>query len=364
MADGIRWDLVAGAGKDWVDSFQRGRETHFDNQAREVLNPSGPGLLQRLVGGVVPGTQQPAGGSILSQLVGISEAPQQAPQRFDPNNPTPEQLAVLMQSSRFAPMAAQLMQQKQQQTNTDRQQRNWQAGHNLQVRQFNRGDTPQGFEPDPTNPTALRPRTGGPADPNYVRAITDAKPNKVPFGIQNAEAEDLSSVQGLNTINSELQRFDKLIADGKLNLTAVQNIGSRVRNAAGFSDENSRNFASFNATLEKLRNESLRLNKGVQTEGDAIRAWNELIANPNDTNLVRQRLAEIQVLNQRAADFKRNLIVQRREDNRLPPLDFERVLTPQSNSTNQHQQFQDGDTATGPNGARMQFRGGRWVPMR
>jgi hypothetical protein len=178
MSD-IRWDLVANVGKGWGDSYQRGRETYFDNRAREVLNPSGPGLLQQLVGGVVPGVQQPGGGSILSRLAGIPEAPQQQPQRFDPSNPTPEQIAVLMQSQRYAPVAAHLTQQKQQQSNVDRQfnfqvgqadqqQRNWQA-------QFERGETPQGFEPDPQHPGQLRPRRGGPADPAYIQNVNEVK---------------------------------------------------------------------------------------------------------------------------------------------------------------------------------------------
>jgi len=68
------------------------------------------------------------------------------------------------------------------------------------------------------------------------------------------------------------------------------------------------------------------LNKGVQTEGDSQRAWNELIANINDPKVVQQRILEIQRLNQMASDFKRNMIVQRREDNKLNPIDFNRVL--------------------------------------
>jgi len=68
------------------------------------------------------------------------------------------------------------------------------------------------------------------------------------------------------------------------------------------------------------------LNKGVQTEGDSQRVWNELIANINDPKVVQQRIAEIQRLNQMASDFKRNIIVQRRDDNKLPALDFNRVL--------------------------------------
>ena len=54
-----------------------------------------------------------------------------------------------------------------------------------------------------------------------------------------------------------------------------------------------------------MRNESLRLNTGVQTDGDAQRAWNELFQNINDTGLVKQRLKEIQGINARAAELQR-----------------------------------------------------------
>jgi hypothetical protein len=150
---------------------------------------------------------------------------------------------------------------------------------------------------------------------------------RVPVGIQNAEAEDIGAVQSLGTINSELARFDNLIASGKLNLSGIGNLMAQGRNFVGASDESSRNYASFSAALEKMRNDSLRLNKGVQTEGDSQRAWNELVANINDPKVVRQRLAEIQRLNTIAANFKRNMITQRREDNNLSPLDVDKLIT-------------------------------------
>lgn len=150
---------------------------------------------------------------------------------------------------------------------------------------------------------------------------------RVPVGIQNAEAGDLEAVQGLTTMNSELNRFKGLIEGGKLPLSGAGNVISRGQNFLGLSDEGSRNFASFSSTLEKLRNESLRLNKGVQTEGDSERAWNELIANINDPEVVKQRIDEITRLNGIAAEFKQNLIRQRREDNNLQPLDMGRMIS-------------------------------------
>lgn len=56
--------------------------------------------------------------------------------------------------------------------------------------------------------------------------------------------------------------------------------------------------------MERLRNESLRLNAGVQTEGDAQRAWNELFGNLNDESVVKAQLQRIQQLNNRAIQFR------------------------------------------------------------
>lgn len=108
-----------------------------------------------------------------------------------------------------------------------------------------------------------------------------------------------------NTINADLNNVLKTIDAGKLDLGPVQNIGSELRNFSGLSSENSRNYGSFMSSLEKLRNDSLRLNKGVQTEGDSIRAWNELVKNINDENLVKQRLEEIVKINERGANLQK-----------------------------------------------------------
>lgn len=339
MTSGILWNLAANNGKGWVEAYQRGREQHFDNQARELLNPSGPSIIEQLVGGVVPGVRQP-GHSVLTRVLGMPETPQAEPERFNPMNPSPEHVAVMLQSQRYAPMAQQLVAQRQNQANIDRQaarddrrdtqqQQNWQADHTLRREQFARGNIPQGFEPDPTKPGAWRPVSGGPQDPEHIRRVNDSKPTRIPVGVQNAEKEDLEAIQSLNTVNTSLGKFDTLIKTGKLNLGLLNNYEARFRNTIGKSDESSRNFSSFSAELERLRNESLRLNKGVQTEGDSQRAWNELIANINDPEVVRQRIKEIIEINQRAVRFRQNLIAQRRDDNRLPQLSLDRIFSPQ-----------------------------------
>ena len=51
-----------------------------------------------------------------------------------------------------------------------------------------------------------------------------------------------------------------------------------------------------------MRNDSLLLAKGVQTEGDATRAWDALFGSLSDEKALKQRLIEIAVMN--AANIK------------------------------------------------------------
>lgn len=128
---------------------------------------------------------------------------------------------------------------------------------------------------------------------------------KLPTPALKLQQEELDAIGTAATINADLAGLEKQIDEGKLSLGLASNAMGSLRNTLGISNENSRNFASFKATLEKLRNDSLRLNKGVQTEGDAQRAWDELIANINDQGVVKQRLGEIQKINERALNLRR-----------------------------------------------------------
>ncbi len=119
------------------------------------------------------------------------------------------------------------------------------------------------------------------------------------------QQEELDAIGAVGSINADLAAIQQQVESGKLKLGPIENLASKGKNTLGLSTENSRNFASFKATLEKQRNESLRLNKGVQTEGDSVRAWNELMENINDPDVVKQRLTEIQKLNERAAGIRK-----------------------------------------------------------
>jgi hypothetical protein len=136
-------------------------------------------------------------------------------------------------------------------------------------------------------------------------AKTAGEEKPLPPAALKMQQEALDAIGVAGTITADLASLEKQIDDGKLKFGPVSNLINKGRNLAGVSSEESRNLATFKSSLERLRNESLRLNAGVQTDGDAQRAWNELFENINDTSLVKQRLSEIQRINKRGADLQR-----------------------------------------------------------
>lgn len=128
---------------------------------------------------------------------------------------------------------------------------------------------------------------------------------RIPANLVKAQDEMIDRTLNAKAIDADLSVIEKQIADGKLKFGPVENALNQGRNLLGVSNEGSRAFASFRTTLEKLRNDSLRLNTGVQTDGDAQREWNALFQNVNDTEYVKERLGEIRKINQRAAVLQR-----------------------------------------------------------
>lgn len=150
-------------------------------------------------------------------------------------------------------------------------------------------------------------------------AAAPAKP--LPPAALKMQQESLDAIGISSSINADLGAVEKQITEGKLKFGPVSNLANAGLNMAGMSTEESRNFASFKSTLERLRNESLRLNTGVQTDGDAQRAWNELFQNINDTGLVQQRLTEIKGINKRGAELHRLRVDSVRSNYGAEPLD-------------------------------------------
>lgn len=199
--------------------------------------------------------------------------------------------------------------------------------------------------PQPQQPVAVVGPDGKPVYVSPDKAVGqrpfDRKSGQgIPQSMMKLQNEILEDVGVAGAIDADLGAISVQLQEGKLDLGPVSNVMSGARNFVGASNETSRNFQSFKSTLEKLRNDSLRLNKGVQTEGDSQRAWNELIANINDPKVVEQRLSEIRKINQRGADLKRLQLDTMRSNFGAEPMDVApfanqqpAVGTPQRRST-------------------------------
>ena len=144
----------------------------------------------------------------------------------------------------------------------------------------------------------------------------------MPASALKVQDDHIAAINTSKGLDADLGKWDEMITSGELDLGFFTNPLNAAKTYTGFdSDEQSRNYSSFRTSLEKMRNESLRLNKGIQTEGDAQRIWNELISKISDEEFVSQRLKELQAVNQRAVDIRKYQIDSIRNNYGKGPLD-------------------------------------------
>lgn len=129
---------------------------------------------------------------------------------------------------------------------------------------------------------------------------------------------DLDAIRTYKSNNSlYTKNLDKL-ATGKLNLNIATNAINTGLNTIGISTPESANYASFVADMNKIRNQTLLLQKGTQTEGDAQRALDELFSNFNSEKVVSQRLSELKALNDQAIAERQKRIQSRQVGGTIP----------------------------------------------
>jgi hypothetical protein len=138
-----------------------------------------------------------------------------------------------------------------------------------------------------------------------AKIATEAELKRIkplPASVVKKQDDLLEQADIADNIDEDLGTIQTQLTDGSLELGPLKNKAYELKNWTGYSDAESTLYSNMRTKLEKLRNDSLRLNTGVQTDGDATRAWDEILANMNDTNIVKTRLAEIRRLNQRAKE--------------------------------------------------------------
>jgi hypothetical protein len=151
------------------------------------------------------------------------------------------------------------------------------------------------------------------------KALADlaAASKPLPAGIQKAEDADYDAAQSAINLAKDADKYLTSIKSGNIKFGLKDRISITARSALGSNDPDvvARNdFERFKTTIV---NESLRLNKGTQTEGDAIRAAKELqgAESAADAGKAIQTLRDLNA--RRAGDYKSS-IERRRANSKLP----------------------------------------------
>lgn len=109
-----------------------------------------------------------------------------------------------------------------------------------------------------------------------------------------AQKEVIKHTDNADKLSQTIAQFAPImqgLESGTLDLGLAANALHKVKNLLGKSDEGSRQYAHFQTLLEEIRNSKLLQNIGVQTDGDAERALNEILSNMTDSKYVQERLS-------------------------------------------------------------------------
>jgi hypothetical protein len=119
----------------------------------------------------------------------------------------------------------------------------------------------------------------------------------LPSYLAKDEEADYGTATAATNLASDANNFINRIKSGEIKFGLKDRASIRTRQAFGSQDPDVIAREDYDKFLKVLTNESLRLNKGTQTEGDAVRAAKELESSesPAAAAAAMRRLVEINV---------------------------------------------------------------------
>ena len=145
------------------------------------------------------------------------------------------------------------------------------------------------------------------------KQLADQKNVKVlPAPILKMEGENITAAYEANKLASQVDSQMKSLLASGLQFSPAKNAMLATKSAMGSSDPEVLAYNDFQQFKTKLVNDTLRLNKGTQTEGDAVRAANEL-TNAKSTQDVVRSLQKIRDVNAQAVDMQNKIITSNRK---------------------------------------------------
>lgn len=130
--------------------------------------------------------------------------------------------------------------------------------------------------------------------------------NQLPVNVVTTYQTAATNERAASDTAQNMLRHVEDIKTGKLPLGPVANLEARTRNFLGQSSPESLRFADMMRDVEAAVNVVLGAAKGTQTEGDARRAREQILSNPNDERVVKDALEKLAKASQQAQNIYRN----------------------------------------------------------
>lgn len=156
----------------------------------------------------------------------------------------------------------------------------------------------------PAGAVAYTSEDGTPKIVSKPQAASGGGEKPIPVGALNKVLEAQDALGATQVISDIISKHAQRIKDNSLPFGPLAAAQAKARTFANMGTEADANFNEWEADKTKIVNESLRLNKGVQTEGDAQRAVKELMG-ANDRATAARALRRLADLNNRAVQLQR-----------------------------------------------------------
>lgn len=157
-------------------------------------------------------------------------------------------------------------------------------------------------------------------NPSFLKFKPDSG-DGMPSYLGKIEFEELDKIRISKNIADQTSKYIDMFAQGQIPVGPIDKALTKIGGKFGVGEEDLVNLKDFERFKTNLRNESLRLNKGVQTEGDAQRALEEFDA----ANTVEDQIAamaELRQINARGARHRAENLNLARESANQPYKDY------------------------------------------
>lgn len=148
-------------------------------------------------------------------------------------------------------------------------------------------------------------------DGNVANRVGSSTPRPIPDAIRQANERDDMQISDREATTGRIENVIGLIDNGMLNLGPADRASAWLRNSTNNSSPQSRALVEARRTVETLRNNILNDATGPQTDGDSLRALNQIIDGWGDEQVVREGLAAYVDIQRRKTETQRRIMAQR-----------------------------------------------------